>query len=65
MGIEKFYSRFGDLSLFPPLLVRSATGQKTSTYISLITGPRRRDDMDGPRGIPPSFLDNGRSGILR
>ncbi len=64
MGIEKLLPRFGDLSLFLPLLVRSATGQKTSTYISLITGPRRRDDMDGPREFHLVLLDNGRSGIL-
>ncbi|MCL4246230.1 MAG: lactate utilization protein, partial [Candidatus Dadabacteria bacterium] len=64
MGIEKLLPRFGDLSLFLPLLVRSATGQKTSTYISLITGPRRENDKDGPEEFHLVLLDNGRSGIL-
>jgi L-lactate dehydrogenase complex protein LldF len=64
MGIEKMLPRFGDLSLFLPLLVRSATGQKTSTYISLITGPRRAGDKDGPEEFHLVLLDNGRSGIL-
>lgn len=64
MGIEKVIPRFGDLSLFLPLLVRSATGQKTSTYISLITGPRRKTDSDGPEEFHLVLLDNGRSGIL-
>lgn len=64
MGIEKLLPRFGDLSLFLPLLVRSATGQKTSTYISLITGPRRGADKDGPEEFHLVLLDNGRSGIL-
>ena len=43
------------------LLTRSATGQKMTAYISLITGPRRPDDLDGPEELHMIVLDNGRS----
>ncbi len=64
MGIEKIIPRYTDLSLFLTLLARSATGQKSSTYVSFITGPRRHNDRDGPREFHLVLLDNGRSGIL-
>jgi L-lactate dehydrogenase complex protein LldF len=64
MGIEKIIPRYNDLSLFLTLLARSATGQKSSTYVSFITGPRRKSDVDGPEEFHLVLLDNGRSGIL-
>lgn len=64
VGIEKLVPRFEDLSLFLTLLARSATGQKSSTYVSFITGPRRETDTDGPEEFHLVLLDNGRSGIL-
>jgi len=48
MGIEKVIPRFEDLSIFLNVLIRSATGQKMSTYVSFITGPKRNSDLDGP-----------------
>ena len=65
MGIEKIVPRFEDLSVFLSLLARSATGQKSSTYVSLITGPKRKGDSDGPRQFHLVFLDNGRSDIAK
>ena len=65
MGIEKVVPRFEDLSVFLSLLARSATGQKSSTYVSLITGPKRKGDADGPRQFHLVFLDNGRSDIAK
>jgi L-lactate dehydrogenase complex protein LldF len=64
VGIEKLIPRYEDLSLFLTLLARSATGQKSSTYVSFITGPRRETDADGPEELHLVLLDNGRSGIL-
>jgi len=64
VGIEKLVPRYEDLSLFLTLLARSATGQKSSTYVSFITGPKRGTDTDGPREFHLVLLDNGRSGIL-
>ncbi|MDE0158782.1 MAG: LutB/LldF family L-lactate oxidation iron-sulfur protein [Candidatus Dadabacteria bacterium] len=65
MGIEKIVPKFEQLSIFLSLLARSATGQKSSTYVSLITGPRREGESDGPRQFHLVFLDNGRSDIAR
>jgi L-lactate dehydrogenase complex protein LldF len=64
MGIEKVVPHYNDLSLFLTLLARSATGQKSSTYVSFITGPRRNKDTDGPEEFHLVLLDNGRSGII-
>ena len=64
MGMEKILPRFSDLSLFLSLLIKSATGQKLSTYISLITGPKNETDIDGPEEFHLVILDNGRTKIL-
>ncbi|MFN3179940.1 MAG: LUD domain-containing protein, partial [Thermus sp.] len=39
VGIEKLLPRLADLALFLPLTARAATGQRLSTYVSLIQGP--------------------------
>ena len=64
MGIEKIIPRFEDLSTFLNVLFRSASGQKISAYISFITGPRRKSDLDGPEELHLVIMDNGRSEIL-
>lgn len=64
MGIEKIVPRFEHLSIFLSLLARSATGQKSSTYVSLITGPGRKSESDGPEQFHLVLLDNGRTNIL-
>jgi len=64
MGMEKILPRFSDLSLFLSLLIKSATGQKLSTYISLITGPKNETGIDGPEEFHLVILDNGRTKIL-
>jgi L-lactate dehydrogenase complex protein LldF len=64
MGIEKVIPRFKDLPVFLKLLARAATGQSLSVYTSLITGPRRRGDRDGPEAFHLVLLDNGRSRVL-
>lgn len=64
MGIEKVIPRLSDLAVFLKLLARSSTGQPMGSYTSLITGPRRADDVDGPAEFHLVLLDNGRSDIL-
>lgn len=64
VGIEKLIPRYEDLSLFLTVLARSATGQKSSTYVSFITGPKKNTDIDGPEEFHLVLLDNGRSRIL-
>src|SRR5216683_3851352 len=64
MGMEKVIPRFADLPVFLKLLARAATGQSLSVYTTLITGPRRPGDLDGPEEFHLVILDNGRSRIL-
>ena len=59
VGIEKIIPRFSDLAIFLRLLGRSATGQKLTTYTSLLTGARRPGE-DGPEEMHVVLLDNGR-----
>ena len=63
MGIEKVIPRLGDLAVFLTLLPRSATGQRMSSYVSFITGPRRPGEMDGPEEFHLVIMDNGRTAI--
>lgn len=64
LGIEKIIPRLRDLPVFLKLLARSSTGQAMGVYTTLISGPRRPDDVDGPQELHVVLLDNGRSGIL-
>jgi L-lactate dehydrogenase complex protein LldF len=63
MGIEKVIARLDQLPPLLTLLTRSATGQPITTYVNLISGPRRSDEKDGPRELHLILLDNGRSRI--
>jgi L-lactate dehydrogenase complex protein LldF len=64
MGIEKVIPGYKELAVFLKLLARSATGQKLSTYMSFLQGPRRPEEEDGPEELHLILLDNGRSKIL-
>jgi L-lactate dehydrogenase complex protein LldF len=64
MGIEKVVPRFADLDVFLKLLPRSATGQRSSTYQSFITGVKRQQTDEGPEELHIVLLDNGRSRLL-
>lgn len=64
MGIEKVIPRFEDLPTFLKLLARAATGQTLSVYSTIITGPRKPGELDGPEEFHLVLLDNGRSRVL-
>ncbi len=64
MGIEKIVPRFADLDIFLKLLPRSGTGQRLTTYQSLITGTKRKPSDEGPEELHVILLDNGRSRML-
>jgi L-lactate dehydrogenase complex protein LldF len=64
MGIEKVIPRLADLPHFLEILARTATGQKLTCYTNFISGPRRKDEIDGPREMHVVMLDNGRSAML-
>ncbi len=61
IGIEKVAPTWQDAAVWLALLARSATGQPMSIYTTVITGPARPDDPDGPREVHVILLDHGRS----
>ena len=63
MGIEKVIPRMTDLAVFLKLLIRSATGQKMTSYVNLLEGPSQPGE-EGPRDRYLILIDNGRSKIL-
>ncbi len=64
MGIEKIIPKFTDLDVFLKLLPRSGTGQRLTTYQSLITGTKRNSSDEGPEAVHIVLMDNGRSKML-
>ncbi len=64
MGMEKVVPSMEDMGMFLRLLIRSATGQRLSSYVTMVTGPRRGDDVDGPEEFHLVIVDNGRSKML-
>jgi L-lactate dehydrogenase complex protein LldF len=64
MGMERVVPTLAELAVLLRLLGRSATGQKLTTYTTLVTGPRRADEPDGPDEVHVVVLDNGRSNLL-
>jgi L-lactate dehydrogenase complex protein LldF len=63
-GIEKVIPTLEDLSVLLRLLTRSATGQATSNYISMLTGVRGPNDSDGPEQMHVVIVDNHRTELL-
>jgi L-lactate dehydrogenase complex protein LldF len=73
LGLERVVPTAADLSAVLTVLARSATGQASSVYTNVITGPRRRSagsrgapagEPDGPEELHIVILDNGRSRLL-
>ncbi len=64
MGLEKLVPTLADLAVFLKVLARSASGQKMSSYVSMITGPRRTGETDGAEEFHLIILDNGRTRLL-
>jgi L-lactate dehydrogenase complex protein LldF len=60
MGVDKVIPSLAALPVFLELLPRSATGQRLTTYTTLIRGPRRPGEADGPEELHLVILDNGR-----
>src|SRR5437899_7207441 len=60
MGVEKVVPSFTDLMVFLAILAKSATGQKLSVYTTLVQGPRRAGELEGPEEFHLVLLDNGR-----
>jgi L-lactate dehydrogenase complex protein LldF len=63
-GIEKVLPTLEDFATVMRLLPRSATGQSISNYVSLLTGPKRECDFDGPEHMYFVLVDGGRTGLV-
>ncbi len=63
-GIEKLIPRLTDLDLFWPLLATHGTGQKLYVYNSIVSGPKKPDEKDGPEKMYVILLDNKRTNLL-
>ena len=63
MGLEKVIPNKEALPSLLYLLTRSATGQEITTYLNLISSPRKPGELDGPNNVHLIILDNGRAKI--
>jgi L-lactate dehydrogenase complex protein LldF len=61
MGMERLVPTLPELAVLLRLLGRSGTGQALTVYTTLLTGPRRQGETDGPEESHVVILDNGRS----
>jgi len=64
-GIEKIVPRMKDLGLMWPLLAAHGTGQQITVYNSIVSGPKRSDEKDGPEKMYVVLLDNKRSELYQ
>jgi len=64
-GIEKVIPHMKDLGLMWPILAAHGTGQQISVYNSLITGPKKANEVDGPEKMFVILLDNKRSALYQ
>jgi len=64
MGIEKLIPAMSDLDVMLKIIARSATGQNITSYTTLVRGPKKSGEKDGPDEVHVVLLDNGRTGVL-
>ncbi|WP_102691744.1 LutB/LldF family L-lactate oxidation iron-sulfur protein [Rummeliibacillus pycnus] len=64
MGMERIVPTFEEFEVLVTLLIRSAIGQNITSYVSVLSGPKRMEDVDGPEEFHLVIVDNGRSKIL-
>ncbi|MDD5693756.1 MAG: lactate utilization protein B [Bacteroidales bacterium] len=63
-GIEKVIPSLTDLHLFWPLLSSHGTGQNLTVYNSILCGPAKENETDGPAEMIIVLIDNGRTELL-
>jgi L-lactate dehydrogenase complex protein LldF len=55
---------FADLGLMWQMLSTSGTGQTITVYNTVLTGPKKASEADGPEEMYVVLLDNGRTDLL-
>jgi L-lactate dehydrogenase complex protein LldF len=63
LGMERLVPTLAELVPLLRLLASSATGERLTTYTTLLTGPRGQDEADGPEELHVVVIDNGRSAL--
>jgi len=63
VGAEKLVADLDDAAVVLELLARSATGQRASSYVQWLSGPRRPEEADGPERLCVVVIDAGRSRV--
>jgi L-lactate dehydrogenase complex protein LldF len=63
MGIERLATTWEEAGVWLSLLARFSTGQAFSVYTSVITGPAKPTELDGPEQVHIILLDNNRGRI--
>lgn len=64
MGMERLVPTLSDYEAIMQVFPQSAVGIRTSSYLSLTSGPRKEGELDGPKTLHIIIVDNGRSDIL-
>jgi L-lactate dehydrogenase complex protein LldF len=64
MGMERLVPTFEEMEVLVSLLTRSAVGKRLTSYITVLTGPKEVEEVDGPDEFHLVIVDNGRSDIL-
>ena len=64
MGMEKIVPSIQDLSTMLRILIRSATGQRISTYVTMVNGARKPNEEEGPEEFHLVIMNNGRQKLL-
>ncbi len=65
MTLEKVVPTMKDALHLIRLLSRNCSGQKISAYVSMDSGPKKEDEIDGPEELIIVIVDNGRSRIYQ
>ncbi len=63
-GVEKILPSLSDLDLFWNLVSVVGTGQNITAYNSIISGPKRDSETDGPEKMYLILLDAGRTNLF-
>ncbi|MGH8868235.1 MAG: lactate utilization protein B, partial [Actinomycetes bacterium] len=64
MTVDKVIPRLSDLGTLVPLLSYAGAHQQVSVSQTLVTGPRREGETDGPQELHVVILDGGRRDIV-
>ncbi len=64
VGIEKMIPSITDLDLYWPMLSTHGTGQNLTVYNTILSGPKKNNETDGPEEMYVILLDNGRTELL-